>query len=378
MASPKMALLVLSFLLSVFYINASVRPASAATWVQVHTSTSTDLYNQDGKRVVGFGDYLMIRKVEVSLINNNLDVLVRITVAGPIPDRNPPDSYLAWRIEIDSDQDPKTGIVLKPISDIGTDYQIYVRMRDDERKGFLYTYSSQTSIPMSEDRFKFERDAVSFQFPLATIGDSKAFDYYVWAGHSDKKGMTGSRLLAGIKIPMEWHYTFPVQAAKSLDQTQSTVQEAEGKNWQNPKALSKVKEAREALNACIKALSSDDLKTAQENLTKAPLLIQQANELENQYATVKSAADQATNAIKKAESESRSSGLDQAKSLFRQANMTFEVGDYVKALDLFRQATDAANKAEKPPPYELYGAAIIAVVGVVAAAFFYVRKKKPK
>jgi hypothetical protein len=168
-----------------------------------------------------------------------------------------------------------------------------------------------------------ERENLAF---VAFPSEGKAMEVYVTT-HSDYNKMSSMvDLIVQAKIKID-----EVKAAK--------LKSAEG--------LSYIKEADDKLMAAIKALKAKDNIAAEQNAKATTELAQKSIIAEQRYNEAQGVMSRADNSIKKAESDGRNKGLDNAMKLLQQARSLLDTYDYDKAIITAFKAKKTAEAATK-------------------------------
>lgn len=125
------------------------------------------------------------------------------------------------------------------------------------------------------------------------------------------------------------------------------IDEARAAKFGAPEALSLTKEAENKLLSALKSFKSNDHKSAEQIANDTIKLLEKTFTAEQRYTEAKGVLSRADNAIKKAESEGRSKGLDDAKKFLQQAQSTLDTYDYDKAIIAAIKAKKTAEAAAK-------------------------------
>lgn len=143
-----------------------------------------------------------------------------------------------------------------------------------------------------------------------------------------------------------------------------------------------MEEAEAVLQQAYAAFDAENYVEAEQYAAKSKTL---AEEIESAASSAEEAIDSASTSISAARDEGRTVGLDEAEMLLKQAEESYETGDYEGATSLAEQSQVEAEKAEEPeepeepekpqPPYTWIVLGAVAIAFVLAAAVFALRGK---
>lgn len=168
------------------------------------------------------------------------------------------------------------------------------------------------------------------------------------------------------------------QAKQLILQAEANITWAEEAKLKSPEGKMLLQQAKSQLEQARQALNANEYTSAHQLAQKALDLIKQSHFIEKRYIDTMVAISQAGDAIKKAESDGRTQGLQQAREQLGLAKRWLDEYDYEKAVILANQAKEAADKATAPTFSNwltnnwLYVATLLAVI---AGAVFLASKR---
>jgi hypothetical protein len=159
------------------------------------------------------------------------------------------------------------------------------------------------------------------------------------------------------------------ETTKALTLAERKLAKAKQVDLQSPEARHLLENAKATLLKAQQALDLYKISSAEEQIKKTTLIVDEALRAEKTYREV----DAATQAIHRAEEERRTIGLEEARKLHEEALEAYALGDYKRATTLAQQAREAANEA-KTPLLTLRELSIAVLVIVVIIGIMFYRR----
>ena len=169
------------------------------------------------------------------------------------------------------------------------------------------------------------------------------------------------------------------QMSKVIDVVSQAKSKASQAEFESPEAQSLLKETDNSYASVIDFLKTENYEGAMQQADIVTSLVDKAISAQGNYDEVTEVLTRAKDAIQKAESEGRTYGLDEAKSLVRQAQSRLDAYEYDGALILAAKAKRIAEVAtELPNPIASYGwyVGIAVVVAVAIGAGIWMTKRR--
>lgn len=141
-----------------------------------------------------------------------------------------------------------------------------------------------------------------------------------------------------------------------INQAKSKIDEAKNAKLESPEAISLIKEAESKLTSVTKYIKDNNHTAIEQDANSSIKSIEKAFSAEPRYTEVKGVSVRAENAIKKAEAEKRTSGLDEAKNLLQQSQSALDTHVYDKALIGAIKAKKTAEAAKAAGIFTCNGA----------------------
>jgi M6 family metalloprotease-like protein len=169
--------------------------------------------------------------------------------------------------------------------------------------------------------------------------------------------------------------------SKVIDAISQTKFEVNRLEFDSPEAQSYIKEADHGFSSAIELLKTKDYEEAMKEAGAITSKLDKAMSIENSYTEASQFLAKTEDAIRKAESEVRNSGLDEAKDLISQAKSKLDTYDYDGALILSAKAKKTAELATErsilAQNYGLYaGIALVITAGAGAGIWLAAKRKK--
>jgi len=138
------------------------------------------------------------------------------------------------------------------------------------------------------------------------------------------------------------------EAKQLITQAESSITKLESAKLSSPEARTLLQKAKAEVGLANRALDADQLDSAFQHAQKALTLTERSKAIEQRYMESTMAINQASEAVRRAESEGRTKGLKEARELMSLAKLSLDKWDYEDAVALAVRARETADRATLP------------------------------